>query len=441
MAKLASNDQEPVVSRLLGIALGPLLATGFLFVVALLPMPVLHRYFLGHPISKAITFLFFISLASMWRVLRTTRRNRLVVDSIPTNSLCPKLLIETSTNIASRAHRWLEHLAGLPHVVRSSWLLKRLEGVLDRQRLRGHAHGLADDLREFSERDADTAHGCLSVVRATIWAIPMFGFLGTVVGITETLGSLDFTNAESAMVNLKAGLYVAFDTTALGICLSVLAIFIQLPVERDQQRLLERIDKLVGSLIPPILPDTPTTTANDPVALLELMTERILAGTLHCVERQTELWKLSFEQAQSHWQSSVSAVGFQVQDALSKAIGKALDKHSQEFDRIQREGNESIEHRWHQWQGTLSDNARIMSQQQTALREQTVLLTNAVEGCADLAALRELLNHNVVALQQTLVSVQETEGLAVAMRTLGRAIEVLAERAGVLQPTLRGRAA
>ena len=80
---------------------------------------------------------------------------------------------------------------------------------------RGTTRHLADDLRELSGRDADAAHDSLGLVRIIVWAIPMLGFLGTVIGITQTLGGLDFSNGAAAVDNLKSGLYVAFDTTAL----------------------------------------------------------------------------------------------------------------------------------------------------------------------------------------------------------------------------------
>ena len=47
---------------------------------------------------------------------------------------------------------------------------------------------------------SDANHDVLQLVRIIIWAIPMLGFLGTVVGITETLGGLDFSDGAAAVV-------------------------------------------------------------------------------------------------------------------------------------------------------------------------------------------------------------------------------------------------
>ncbi len=156
--------------------------------------------------------------------------------------------------LATWRDSWRTEIANLQLEVRNSHLVQRLEELLTRQTQRGSSKHLADDLRELSARDADAAHDSLGLVRIIIWAIPMLGFLGTVIGITQTLGGLDFSNGTAAVDSLKGGLYVAFDTTALGLVLSVIAIFLQFPVERGEQRLLAAIDARVGHLVSATLP-------------------------------------------------------------------------------------------------------------------------------------------------------------------------------------------
>ena len=91
-------------------------------------------------------------------------------------------------------------------------------------------------------------------MRIVIWATPMLGFLGTVVGITDALGDLGRELSTSgaadaggslntAMEGLLAGLYVAFDTTAIALCFSIALMFIQFMLDRGESQLLDMVDQ------------------------------------------------------------------------------------------------------------------------------------------------------------------------------------------------------
>ena len=109
---------------------------------------------------------------------------------------------------------------------------------------------LDDELKYLADMDAARQHDSYALVRIIIWATPMLGFLGTVVGITQALGDLDpkmlATSIQTAMDGLLAGLYVAFDTTALALSLSILLMFFQFFVDRVESQLLLMVDTRVN---------------------------------------------------------------------------------------------------------------------------------------------------------------------------------------------------
>ena len=240
---------------LLSVAAGIATACLFYGAIYLIPWPPLERYFLGHPVAIAATVLFWIAAAILlgkwivvsleWDRLETTRDEDLSPPQLGTS---PAVRWKRDHDAGYVARQWKNTIEGLPRSTRAGALVRRLDELLTRQSQRGSTKHLADDLRELSSRDADNAHDSLGLVRIIVWAIPMLGFLGTVIGITQTLGGLDFTDGTAAVDRLKSGLYVAFDTTALGLVLSVVAIFLQHPVEQSEQRLLGEIDARVGSL-------------------------------------------------------------------------------------------------------------------------------------------------------------------------------------------------
>lgn len=70
-----------------------------------------------------------------------------------------------------------------------------------------------------------------SMSRYIVWAIPTFGFIGTVLGISQALGSLDITKLTGAHKSehftiLTSKLSLAFDTTIVALVLSAILVFL-----------------------------------------------------------------------------------------------------------------------------------------------------------------------------------------------------------------------
>jgi biopolymer transport protein ExbB/TolQ len=99
--------------------------------------------------------------------------------------------------------------------------------------------------------------------RILVWAIPILGFLGTVIGIGSAVGQFDtfISNAEDidvlrdGLAQVTGGLGTAFDTTFLALTISLVVMLPLAAVERLEQRLLTRIDLLLRHALLPVLPD------------------------------------------------------------------------------------------------------------------------------------------------------------------------------------------
>ena len=314
-------------------SLGVLVAGLFYLIVYFVPWQPLQRYFLGHPVAVAATVLFWVAAAVLaakwWQV--TEQWNRL--SRIRDEDLLPPQAADSPAgrwlgdhDAGYVARRWIQAVGSLPAAVRNSLLVNRLDELLMRQSQRGTTKHLADDLREVAGREADTAHDSFGLVRIIVWAIPMLGFLGTVIGITQTLGGLDFTDGTAAVDRLKSGLYVAFDTTALGLVLSVLAIFMQFPVERSEQRLLAAIDSRVGHLLSAHLPSD--EAADNQTALIADLCEGIQAAVAESLSSQAELWRTTIDEAREHWQDVQASAANQFTDAVRETLAPALQAHA-----------------------------------------------------------------------------------------------------------------
>lgn len=88
-------------------------------------------------------------------------------------------------------------------------------------------------------------------LRFALWAFPMFGFLGTVIGLSAAIGELSVIVSRSSGVSAETlepvlvNLNVAFDTTIQGILSAVVVILLVAALDRAWERLDHRL-KIAG---------------------------------------------------------------------------------------------------------------------------------------------------------------------------------------------------
>ncbi|MEM0925393.1 MAG: MotA/TolQ/ExbB proton channel family protein, partial [Planctomycetota bacterium] len=320
------------IAGLAAMVSGVGLSAGFYAVVFSSGWAPLQRYFAGHPVAIAATTLFCVAVSVLmlkayivwhqWQYFGSTEDARLA----PSRQYdSPSDQFHDRHDAGFVAKHWGRDLGKLPRHIATSQLVSRLREVLLRQSGRGTTKHLSDDLRELSARDSDSAHDSFALLRIIVWAIPMLGFLGTVIGITQTLGGLDFSNGQAAVDNLKSGLYVAFDTTALGLVLSIVAIFLQFPVERAEQQLLAAIDERVGYLAALHLPGD--EAADNQYELLAQLCEGVRVAVAESLSHQTKLWRQTIDEAQGQWKLAQDVQSRHLADAVANTLTPALAEH------------------------------------------------------------------------------------------------------------------
>ncbi len=103
-----------------------------------------------------------------------------------------------------------------------------------------------------------------SVPRILVWAIPILGFIGTVIGISNAVSGFSGFLSEAADIEqikqgigtVTNGLAIGFDTTLLALCLSVLVMIPLVFAERLESRLLLAIDIYINDKVLSKLRDT-----------------------------------------------------------------------------------------------------------------------------------------------------------------------------------------
>jgi biopolymer transport protein ExbB/TolQ len=363
--------------------------------------PLLLRYFAGHPINMIETALFFVGLAALLMKL---------VELLSEFSVLPNVSLGEAEGRqpASAASQWLDVLLQLPAAARNSYLGRRLTEALEAVLQLGSAEGLSEELKYLSEVDAGRAHDSYSLARIVIWATPMLGFLGTVVGITDALGDLGRELSSSgagtgggslntAMQGLLAGLYVAFDTTAIALCFSIALMFVQFMLERGESELLAAVDHRASAELAGRFETTPI--ASDPqIQVVQRMTQSMVKATEQLVVRQVDVWQQTIAAAHEQWQRASRQTTEQMQTALAGALNQSLAQHAAHLIKSEQASTEQLQLRWEQWQTALSQNARLLHAQQQEMVKQSELMTQAIRAAGEVVQLERALNSNLAAL-------------------------------------------
>ena len=202
----------------------------------------IKRYTTGHPVEYVTIAMFLIGLCDLAFKLLKTRRER---RALRRGALFPpkKHEKEPLANVPS----YLDAVVKARDVRGESSYLSRLADALDFLRFGGAPDELDHELRRLADDAYDRRDADYGMARAFIWAIPILGFLGTVLGITVALGSLDLTQLDATSEKLADGLKVAFDTTALSLSLVFVLFFLQF-FSRKQDALAEKIERQTEAL-------------------------------------------------------------------------------------------------------------------------------------------------------------------------------------------------
>ncbi len=309
---------------------GALASLGFYAMVHYGPLglPLVKRYFAGHPVEYMETVIFAVGLSALIIKLFDACGQRAALGESPLGPTA-----ETSPPRQQSA-AMLARLDRLPERRRGEYHIARLRAALEHVRRRGSADALGDELKYLSDLDAARVHAGHGLFRVIVWAIPILGFLGTVIGITMALNGVDLRAPDESMFDVLNGLGLKFDTTALALSLAIVLMFVHYCVERVEHRLLEEVDRRVEEELFERFPALPAG-ADGQVAAMRRMADVVLQASESLSRRQAELWRASVEAAGREWAKMADSAGGKMQEAVSaataelarqtEAIGRAVE--------------------------------------------------------------------------------------------------------------------
>jgi len=346
------------------------------------------RYLAGHWVEYIEVGLFCVGLSSLAMKLLSTVRQK--------NSLanCSLPLAMSGGQHPSEAQGLQRHL--LENVAgEQGYLSKRLRDGLDFVTRTGKADDLEDHLKYLADVDGARAHASYGLVRFIVWAIPIMGFLGTVIGITVAIANLSPTELEN-ISGVVAGLGTAFDTTATALALSMVLMFTQFVIERMEQTLLDQVDEQAWDSLAGRF-QTEGIADGSALAVARLG-DAVGRSSAQLIEAQTQSWQELQNVASNSLENVFGGLSDRLRDTLSDSLGDTLDAWRESLVEAHRQLAHERDGRWELAGQTMADAAIAFDKQQKAVADQAVALEKVISMLSDIVAMEQKLESNLNAV-------------------------------------------
>jgi biopolymer transport protein ExbB/TolQ len=147
---------------------------------------------------------------------------------------------------------------------RGSILHRRAYRAVESYRLHSDRTAVSDLLNSLAVVDSTRTESSFTILRVLIWAIPIIGFIGTVVGLGGAVGGFseslpkatDFSQLKGLLTGVTGGLSVAFDATFVALLISIVLMFPASILEKWELDLLADIDEFCHHEILARIPNT-----------------------------------------------------------------------------------------------------------------------------------------------------------------------------------------
>lgn len=193
------------------------------------------------PTQYVATAFFFWALSLLWMKSRKIGFQRKAFD-LPIMPADPAFCLspETARGVLHRLHEMVDNPMQFAVLNRIERALANLDNI-------GNTADVTAILKIQSENDESQVAASYGLVNGLMWAIPVLGFIGTVLGLSQAIGAFGITLAQDGNLEgikgslslVTAGLSTAFDTTLVAL---VMALILQLLVSFLQAREAEWLD-------------------------------------------------------------------------------------------------------------------------------------------------------------------------------------------------------
>ena len=217
------SDVSLITSGLIGLA-GAVLLFAMLYPLKAADVRIGRMFWDSVGINFPTTLLMFWSFAILGLKSKqlAKQRSAMMMDLLP-NEISQEITL-------SSLDKFVGNIQTLPGEARRSILVNRVLRGIEHFRVRKSAAETVTMMESQSAIDASNVAGSFTIIKVFIWAMPILGFIGTVMGVSSAVSGLSATLENAAdvsavtdsMKGVFGGLGTAFDTTLLALMMSLI---------------------------------------------------------------------------------------------------------------------------------------------------------------------------------------------------------------------------
>ncbi len=427
---LPSPPAAPARRSIPGILVSPVLWGGLVTIglYQLIPhLPVFQaaaqRYLCSHPLEYTLVALFCIGatilLQKAWQIAcerSALKRCNTLPDIDPA---------DRAARAASLADQIDAQNTRFARRLQSTHFVDRLTEACHYVKSRNSARGLEEHLKYLAEVAAERVHESYSLLQTINWAVPIIGFLGTVVGITLAIAKVTPEELDSSLNDVTGGLAIAFDTTTVALSFSLVLVFGYQFAKRAEGAVLVAVEQFGLRHLLPLFSGRESDV--DPLHRAQTQAAReLLDRTESLIHEQTHLWRHSMDGLRQRWADTLASQQQQLSGHLADGMQSNLSDHAGQLQVVRAEFLEAFTQASAHISQSLADDAAHRDEHFARQQVQFADLWQQMR-----TELHEVVRTHDAHLEDTI------EGLTQHMREWQQALEVSSQIAAGQMETLR----
>ena len=162
---------------------------------------------------------------------------------------------------AENVGSFIDNLYKLPRQLRDSMMVNRMRKALELFEVKQSVGDVTNMLSSQSDIDGMRIGGSYTLLKAFLWAIPILGFIGTVIGLSHAISGMNFAGMDDlkqitgTLGTVTGGLGTAFDATLLGLVFALALNFPLNSMMKSEDDCLNDIDAYCNEVLLPRLND------------------------------------------------------------------------------------------------------------------------------------------------------------------------------------------
>lgn len=258
------------------------------------------------------------------------QRSAMLIQTLPTD-------ISEEIN-HSNLKAFHDHIINFPKPLRNTYIVNRIRKALEFFYVRQNNPEVAQMIASQSEIDAAKVNSSYSMVKVFLWAIPIMGFIGTVLGIGTAIGGFDAVLAggeggdmdaiKGPLSDVLGSMGIAFDTTLLALVFSIILSFPASALQNEEDDLVTDVDEYcIDHLLKRLDDGGSATNLGSDAGLLNAIGEAIAENQKSAMTRFESIQKGMSESLKNQ-----TAQYGKVADAVEKQVA-AIDMRTEKYEK------------------------------------------------------------------------------------------------------------